>query len=443
VEVNTFKKINRLYHKIIQNIAFIPIIFSLLFITVAFVLIELHETDIGEAFINLFPWLFMRDADHAADIITTLLSGMISLTVFSFSVVIIVLNQAAQNFIPKILNKLTEDKFMQTVLGFYIGTIIYYIILLSNFGKEDDQLYVPDMAFLVGIMLAIVNIFLFVFFIHRTTISIHISKLTKRLFLDTEIKLKKEGEQYKKTTETEWVSHENIWITYPSGEHGYLQSVEDELAEYLAKEDLVIKIEPLFGEYIIQKMPLISVNQSVTDDVLKKIESGLIFYNEERIGENSKYGFSQIREIAIKALSTGLNDPGTAITCLNFLTDLFCKGIKHSHIIYKKDKKGVIRIMAKEQPFEKTFLSNLSPIRNYGKNDPQILETLILSIVKVSLHDEENKYCKLLNEELQAVIETARLNIKIKADYDHFTKTVESSCNNGHYFKMTMENNWK
>ncbi|MBA3901030.1 MAG: hypothetical protein H0X62_12620, partial [Bacteroidetes bacterium] len=83
------------------------------------------------------------------------------------------------------------------------------------------------------------------------------------------------------------------------------------------------------------------------------------------------------------------------------------------------------------------------PIRNYGKNDPQILEKLISCIVKISLHDEQGKYCSLLNEQLQAILETAKAHIKIKADYNHFIKTVESTCGKGDYFKISLETNWK
>jgi uncharacterized membrane protein len=438
VEVSTRKKISSIYYQIVQDIAFIPTIFSLLFAAVAFALIRLDDTYVSKNLIEFFPYLFMRSATHAADVITTLLQGIISLTVFSFSVVMLILSQAAQNFIPKILYKFTEDKFMQVVLGFYIGTIIYYIILLVNFSKEDDELYVPYLAFLVGIILAITNFFLFVYFIHRTTISIHAAKLTERLYHDTIKKLESEKKKYTHDIVKDWVDEENFWITYPSNTQGYLQSVQDELVDYLAEKDLVIKIEPLFGEYIVKQMSLFSVNRSVDEDVLKQVESALIFYNAHRIGENSMYGFSQITEIAVKALSTGINDPGTAIICLNFLTDLFCKRIQQDGGIVKCDKKGAIRIIAYDEPFESLLYKNFTPIRRYGKSDVIILSNLVKSLVKIALNDSDRLHQKELNNQLRAIVETAKVGINVKSDYSYFLESVKFSCRKTDYFSLTL-----
>jgi uncharacterized membrane protein len=434
-KTNIFKISKKIYYKAIHSIAFLPTMFSIGFAGLAFLLIRLHEEDLGTTFVEFVPWLYMKDADHAADVITALLTGIITLTTFSFSVVMIILNQAAQNLIPKVLYKLREDKFMQVVLGFYVGTIIYYIILLVNFGKEDDELYVPDLAFLIGNILAIACIFLFVFFIHRTTVSIHAEKIAQRLYKDTIKKLAKEKKSYGEKIEVKWTEDENVWLKYPSGKRGFIQSVEDELAEDLRRRDLKIKIIPALGKYLVEKMPLIAVNKSVPDSVVREIEAGLIMYNEERVGESSKFGFVQIKEIAVKALSTGLNDPGTALTCIDFLADLFCTRIKQNGLFYKKDKFNEVRVVGMDEPFENLFFTNFSPIRNYGKKDSLILEKLTESIAKISLHDEENKYCKLLNDELEAIINTAKENITTKADLEHFFSTLHYNCGNTLYFE--------
>jgi uncharacterized membrane protein len=439
VDASTRKRVSGIYHSVIQDIAFVPTIFSVVFTALAFGLISLHKTEIGSQFVDTFPFLFMRSASHAADVVTTLLQGVISLTVFSFSVVMIILNQASQNLIPKMLYKFTEDKFMQVVLGFYIGTIIYYIILLVNFGKEDDELYVPDLAFLFGIMLAINNFFLFVYFIHRTTVSIHTAKLTRRLYEDTIKKLNKEKKKYTQDEVSLWVEKENFWITHPSHSEGYIQSVQDELVDYLAARDLVVKIVPVFGEFIIKKMDLFSVNRSVEKDVLENIESSIIFYDEHKIGENSKYGFSQITEIAVKALSTGVNDPGTAIICLNFLTNLLCKRVQQDGGFFKKDTKGAIRIIAHDEPFENLLYKNFTPIRSYGKADVIILDNLVKSLVKISLNDNEKKYQESLNKQLKAILETAKENIQVKTDFMNFLELITFNCRNTEYFNETLE----
>lgn len=441
MKVGLKKNLVNIYFAIFHSIAFVPTAFSVLFITLAILLISIQKLGVADVLISNLPWLKMRSAPHAVQILTTLLSGMISLTVFSFSVVMIILNQAARNFIPKILYKLTEDKFMQIVLGCYIGTIVYYIILLVNIGKAEGEYYVPDLAFILGVFFAIGNMFLFVYFIHRTTTSIHAKKLSKILFHDTKEKLHKEKLKYFEDEVTRRVSEETQWYNFSSNSNGYLQSVEDGLVNFLSKRDLVIKIEPVLGEYVVEKMALFSLNKRVEEKVVREIEGGLIFYDEDRIGENSKYGFVQITEIAIKALSTGLNDPGTAIFCVEYLTELFSIRIKQSGDMYKRDKKGAIRILSKNDSFEQLLFSTFNPIRNYGKNDLMVLGAIVKGLWKISLHDKEEKYVNLLNENLQAIIETAQQNLSIESDQKHFNKLVHSVCKGQNYFIKTLVKN--
>jgi uncharacterized membrane protein len=441
MKIKIKKNLVGIYFAIIHSIAFIPITFSILFIILVLVLLNFEDTAIALFLIENLPWLKMESASHASNILTTLLMGMISLTVFSFSVVMIILNQAAQNFIPKVLYKLTEDKFMQVTLGMYIGTIIYYIILLINLGQGENKkdVFLPDLAFILGIFLSILNLFLFIYFIHRTIISIHAKKLSKRLFYDTKEKLKVEREKYFESEEIERIVKETKWFHFKSNTNGYLQSVDDELIDLLTKNNLILKIEPFLGGYVVEKMLLFSLSRNVEEKLLKEIESGLIFYDEERIEENSKHGFSQLTEIAVKALSTGLNDPGTAIFCIEYLTELFCMRINQTSDVYKRDNKQKIRVISKNENFMQLLYDVYRPLRNYGKSDIHVLESLVRGLSIISLHDKDEKYKDLLNDNLYAIMETLHQNASIEIDKIYFKNMIASVCNK-EYFEKAIYN---
>jgi len=84
---------------------------------------------------------------------------------------------------------------------------------------------------------------------------------------------------------------------------------------------------------------------------------------------NYDYGFRQLMEIAIKALSPGINDPGTAVISLQALGDLLAYKLQHFHQPYSYDKGGNIRIITKEKTFEEVFEEYILPIWDYGKGD--------------------------------------------------------------------------
>jgi uncharacterized membrane protein len=93
---------------------------------------------------------------------------------------------------------------------------------------------------------------------------------------------------------------------------------------------------------------------------------------EESIGDDFNYGFRQLTEVAIKALSPGVNDPGTAVSGMRALVDLLSYRLKHYPTNTIRDEKGILRITTKELSFEELFMRALFPIWDYGKNDRMV-----------------------------------------------------------------------
>ena len=94
-------------------------------------MIYLEQKDISAHIMEIAPALVIDDTDTAKTILSTLIGGLISLTVFSFSMVMVLLNQASSNFSPRVLPGIVSDQKHQIVLGLYIGTILYNIFILK------------------------------------------------------------------------------------------------------------------------------------------------------------------------------------------------------------------------------------------------------------------------------------------------------------------------
>ena len=117
---------NRLTNFLFQirsKIAFYPTIISLSGLSLAFLMIYLEQLDVSAYLIDAAPALVIDDTDTAKTILSTLIGGLISLTVFSFSMVMVLLSQASSNFSPRVLPGIISDRKHQIVLGQYIATI--------------------------------------------------------------------------------------------------------------------------------------------------------------------------------------------------------------------------------------------------------------------------------------------------------------------------------
>jgi uncharacterized membrane protein len=140
------KYLQKKYQEMVNSIAFYPAIIALGFLVLCGLMITIDHSQLGKTIKSQLHWLRLRDASTARSIIGAIASGLISLTVFSFSMVMIVLNQAASQMSNRVLGQLIGNKFQQVVLGIYIGTIIYAFFLLSTIRDIDSGVYVPALS---------------------------------------------------------------------------------------------------------------------------------------------------------------------------------------------------------------------------------------------------------------------------------------------------------
>lgn len=152
------------YKKTVNSIAFLPAIIAVLFLLLSFGMIQFDFSETGKAIKSNLHWLSLKDASTARSICSAIVSGIISLAVFSFSMVMILLNQAASQMSNRILGKLIGNHFQQFVLGFYIGTIVYALFLLSTIRDINSGIYVPAISTYLLIVLTVFDIFLFIYF---------------------------------------------------------------------------------------------------------------------------------------------------------------------------------------------------------------------------------------------------------------------------------------
>src|SRR5690606_41948384 len=90
---------------------------------VALLVMYLEQQCISRKIMDVFPLLLVEDGDTALTVLSACLGGLISLMVFSFSMVMLLLSQASNNYSPRLLPGLISDKRHQLILGIYLATI--------------------------------------------------------------------------------------------------------------------------------------------------------------------------------------------------------------------------------------------------------------------------------------------------------------------------------
>lgn len=384
------------YLRVIHSIAFYPVIITVGFLFLSLLTLELDFSETGRHIKSTYGWMRLQDPSTARTILATIAGGIISLTVFSFSMVMIVLNQAASQMSNRTLDSMIGNRFQQVVLGFYIGSIVYALFLLSTIRELKSGMDIPALGVYFAVLLTVVNIFLFIYFIHYVTQSVKFNTIISRTHNETRHSLDllctlKEVEAF---TEPE-MKQRSVGMPYSD----YFQGFNKEaLLKFTQHHNLVVKFLYPAGTYLLKDTPVLTLyyEQMPTHEVVQDLILLLDIFNGHPIENNPYYGYHQLAEVAIKALSPGINDPQTAVLSLHALTDLLSHQLNDYMPLVYVDEQDTQRIATVTWTFEKLFTECFYAIWDYGKNDRYVQAAMEQMIGQLRLHDHTGKHAHVL-----------------------------------------------
>ena len=221
----------KIYH-LKDKIAFFPTIISLAGCVFAYIMMYAENQGISKYLIDFLPELVINNAETARNLLTTFIGGLISIMVFSFSMVMILLNQASSNFSPRLLPGLISNRKHQIILGIYIATILYCIFILVFIEPTGNKYQLPGFSVLWSIIFMVFSLGAFIYFIHSISQEIQIEFIMNRISTTAKEKLKKllKLEENKEFNFPDTLN----WQAYESKETGYFQDVSIKMLKEVA-----------------------------------------------------------------------------------------------------------------------------------------------------------------------------------------------------------------
>ena len=415
------------------GVALIPLVVTTLFVIIALT-ITYYEEQANSNLLKFPDYFQTKTPETARAILSGILAGIISLTVFSFSMMMVVVNQASSNYSPKVVDTLMNQRFNKVILGFYLGTIVFTIITLMHIDAKSFAGNVPQSSLLTNIILSIACILLFVSFINKISSSVRVTNIIENIANETKRCLKKEGEK----TSTALIDTDR-WLVFNSAEGGYLQVVRVKtMMDIVEKYDLQIKVLEIPGAYLTRHTPLFSLNTIPPDDAIKEVRKCFVTYSGESIEDNSFYGLRQLREIAVKSLSPGINDPGVACLCIDHLAELLAFFVdRHEQDVFF-GKSGGPRIILTQRTFADILDEIIIPIYTYGSRDFTVVNNLLILFYQISSAVEAD--CgKIFHGYIEAILKEADHNFKDNKTRAYINKTLNKLTASGNFNLQILE----
>jgi uncharacterized membrane protein len=388
-------------------------------------ILSIHDAE------NHIPSIFLSDISLSQTILSSIASSLLTMTTITFSTILVVLTTYLSEFSPRALQNFITDHSTQRVLGIFTAGFIYCIILLL-FLKEttEEQLFlVPSFAVAIAILCLIV----FVFFIQHVTTWIQVSNLLHNITVETMDCMEELFEESDASIhDAPWDDWESQEITTKepviimSKEPGYVQYIDVEaLVKEAYESDCIVRVERQQGDYINEHTPILSVWGS-GPKIDKDSFRSLITVSIARAPlEDVEFGIRKVTEIGVRALSSGINDPSTAVHCIEQLGTLLSKLTSmQGPQPYFNDKNRNLRVIVKTPDFFDYLDIAFSPILRYGKVDIDVI-TSIIHVLKITSDHSPTfrkeaiwKYTKhtleSIKEETYYELEKEKLNRNLK-----------------------------
>lgn len=423
-----YSKLRFVYYYIVNSIGFYPTIISLFFALLALIMLYMETLGLSKSLQDNMPLVIISNSDTARLILSSITTGIISLTVFSFTMVMLVLNQASSNFTPRVIPGLISYKANQRVMGLYLGTLIYTLIIMVNVHSDYYSIPLPGFSIFLAMCFTILCLGFFVYFIHSISLTIQIESILESIYNVTRKKLESEIELQKEREAMPGLQVSNGFIVN-SPKTGYLQSIEEKsVVKLCEKYDLVLSFKQPLGSFLIEGIPFAQVNKEIdkSDEFISELVVHLNFYREERPDVNYLFGFKHITESAVRALSPSLNDPGTAIKAIDYLTDLFVLRMQLTDGKVLCDDNGEGRVIFMQETFEQVLALCLSPVRLYSKDISIVVLRLLFLFRNLLLKVDKHPQLKpVLYKEAGLLIEDANQAIMNRSDREKINKQVE------------------
>ena len=352
---------NKLLRIITHSMAFWPSIISFGFLVLAISVLYVDSLiDLNE----YVPVLIVSQEESIRTILGAMLGGMITLVVFSFTMMMTLYSQASTNYSPRLVSNFTERKSYQIILGYYIGLIVFIIVVLYNVGSIKDAN--PELATVFATVLGIGALGVFVYFLNSVSRSMLVTSMVYDEYAF--------GMRNIEQLETDGSSLQNNMILC---EHeirdvrmGYEYDIDlEDLADLCDEFDLVIEVYPS-GVYYYSDGPVVArTNRQVSNEEKEKILDCFSFHVPAREARSFGLSMRRIQEVAVRALSPSVNDPGTAALCMDYLTELFVARSEKSAYEFCEQNH---RVRVQHTDFGDLLRLLIGHLYQYGKEDRDI-----------------------------------------------------------------------
>jgi len=431
------------------NYWFLPAVLSILAIILSVVLTRI-DAHIGAKWLENIDWLYANKPSGARVVLSTIAGSMITVAGVVFSITIAAVSYASAQYGPRLLSNFLRDRANQFSLGVFIATFLYCLLVIRTVRTADEtgaveklgqsaQVvgdFVPNIAILTGIFLALCSVSVLIFFVHHVAKSIHISHVIAEIGHDLRtiidqrfpknigdpspdnvtVKSVKADIPTALLTETVTIndrekSSDDV-VTVTATCDGFVQMVdENALLTTASENNLIVRLACSPGVFLFRGATTMQVwpKDRFNEQVGQALRNAIIVGDLRTPVQDMMFLSDELVEIGARALSPGVNDPFTAMNCINWLavaiTELSKRELPEP---YRHDDHGDLRIIAHATTFQEFTLNSLGKIRPYAARDLNCSKHVFSTVAEIAPLLPKPDQRKIILQEIMKLHQTCK-----------------------------------
>jgi uncharacterized membrane protein len=375
----------------------------------------------------------------ARSLLSTVAGSLITVTGVVFSMTLVGLSLASQQFGPRLVGNFMRDRGNQLVLGAFVGTFLYCLMVLRTVRSADTQLgiqaFVPHLSVAVAMVLTLLSLGVLIYFIHHAAESVQVSYVLARVGhgLTQQIlsfPMGEESEDDEDGRNRSGAGRADVGrdagppstrpelpedfgreaITVRAARAGYVQAIDLAGLVSLAREhDAVLRLHHPPGSFLMLDGPLADIYPPEAGDELSgRIETYYVLGAVRTPQQDPYFLFDQLLEVALRALSPSMNDPFTAMTCIDRMAEaLNLLARRRLPDPYTTDEEGALRLVVPRPEVGELLEHLFGELRANAAGDPMVARHLALTLRRMQASSSHRELRRTADLEVRRLLESA------------------------------------
>jgi len=371
-------------------------------------------------------WIRTGSADAGRQVLIAIAAAVITVIGVVFSITILALTLASQQFGPRMMRNFVRDVGNQMTLGVFVGTFVYSVLALGSITGGLHRDFVPHLSITIAEALLLVDLGVLIYFIHHIAKSIQLPEVIAGIARDLTRAIDSEFPLHR--PETERAAEEPVGrsvpellqliddrgVVVPSITSGYLQFVGyAQLVDIASRTDSVIRLDHRPGHFIAAGQSLATVwPGGAAGQVALALSKAHVTGPHRTLMQDPVFAIDQLVEIAIRALSPAVNDTFTALTCIDWLSAGLSQVSSRtlSEGVYR-DRFHRVRLIETDPSYARMVNRAFDKIRQSSRGMPAVLIRMLDALSSVASETTSLEQRRILTRQAEMILLSAEESV--------------------------------